>query len=240
MNLFHFKHFALYHERSTLKVGTDSVLLAAAVPLEGVRRVCDVGCGCGVIGFAVADRLQRAQVEEIIVAGIDVDADSVEECRRNATLFPNGMNLHFDFQQVAAQQFVPETLFDLVVCNPPFFAHSLKPEDGKRLMSCHRDDTLPFGELVSHVAQWLDPSGRFYVIVPVSEAADFEKEALKLFHICERMEVRPTPSKPAHRLILGMDFGGRPVRSSQLTIRDGAGEYTAEYKALTKDFYLAF
>lgn len=240
LNLFRFKHFVLHHGRSTLKVGTDSVLLAAAVPLEGVRRVCDVGCGCGVIGFAIADRLQRADVAGISITGIDVDADSISECRENATIFPQKNSVQFDFQQIAVQQYGPEEKFDLVVCNPPFFAHSLKPEDGKRLVSRHRDDTLPFGALVSSVARWLAPDGKFYVIIPVSEVADFESEAASYFHICERMELRPTPTKPAHRMILGMDFGSRPERSSQLTIRNGAGEFTVEYRALTKDFYLAF
>ena len=34
MSRFHFKHFSLYHDRSTMKVGTDAVLLAAWVDVK--------------------------------------------------------------------------------------------------------------------------------------------------------------------------------------------------------------
>jgi len=39
---FHFQQFSLYHHRSTMKVGTDAVLLGIRTELEGVTDVLDL------------------------------------------------------------------------------------------------------------------------------------------------------------------------------------------------------
>ena len=57
--MFHFKHFSLYHENSALKISTDAVLLAAVTPVNGVRTLLDIGCGCGVIAFCLAWKMQK-------------------------------------------------------------------------------------------------------------------------------------------------------------------------------------
>ena len=76
--MFHFKQFDLEHERSTLKIGTDAVLLAALTQVDSAQTVLDVGCGCGVIAFCLAQKLAENQIVPNIF-GIDVDADSVVE-----------------------------------------------------------------------------------------------------------------------------------------------------------------
>ena len=56
MSRFHFKHFSLCHDRSTMKVGTDAVLLGAWVALKPDDWVLDIGTGCGVIPLMLAQR----------------------------------------------------------------------------------------------------------------------------------------------------------------------------------------
>ena len=85
--LFRFRRFSLRHDRSSLKIGTDSVLLAAAVPLRRPARILDVGCGCGVIGFCIADRLIANRETDFSVVGIDIDAPSIQESMDNAEAF---------------------------------------------------------------------------------------------------------------------------------------------------------
>jgi tRNA1Val (adenine37-N6)-methyltransferase len=57
--MFHFKYFSLYHDNSALKISTDAVLLAAVTPVGGVRTLLDIGCGCGVIAYCLAWKMQR-------------------------------------------------------------------------------------------------------------------------------------------------------------------------------------
>ena len=119
--MFRFKHFSLAHDRSTLKIGTDSVLLGAAAPIENTNSVLDIGCGCGVIAFCIADRLRRSGQTDFHVTGVDVDADSIAEARGNAQSFPQRNNIHFLFENIDIQHFDIDYKFDLIVSNPPFF-----------------------------------------------------------------------------------------------------------------------
>ena len=241
--MFQFKNFALSHEHSTLKIGTDSVLLASAVPVAGIRTVLDIGCGCGVIGFCIADRLRLQGTDNYSVTGIDIDGASIEECRDNAAAFPRDRHPNFHFEEISIQDFTPKHPYEyqLIVCNPPYFGNSLKPEDEKRRQSRHRDDNLPFATLADCARQLLTDDGRFYLILPPPEAADFETAAIGKLHLCEKMEIRPVPEKPVNRHILG--FGRKPadnLKTTALTIRDDQRQYTPEYRKLTRNFYLDF
>lgn len=62
--MFHFKHFSLYHENSALKISTDALLLAAATPVDHAKRVLDIGCGCGVIAYCLAWKMQQKALRE--------------------------------------------------------------------------------------------------------------------------------------------------------------------------------
>lgn len=53
---FYFKNFHLYHNNSALKIGTDSILLASVIPLQQESCILDIGSGCGVILFCLAER----------------------------------------------------------------------------------------------------------------------------------------------------------------------------------------
>lgn len=241
MEPFRFKHFQLCHEASTQRIGTDSVLLAALVPLEGVRSVLDVGCGCGVIGFCIADRLQRAGVDNSSVTGIDVDAVSVAEARANAENFPRTKPVAFNFQQVALQEF-SEREFNLIVSNPPYFVSSLKPADERRRLARHSDDALPFSDFIRYTKQLLSPTGKIFVILPKTESIEFEELAKQqsLF-LSTKIEIRPTPSKPVNRVILGFstDIPDK-IFTQEISIRDSSNDFSELYRNITRDFYLDF
>lgn len=237
-DLFRFRRFSLRHDRSSLKIGTDSVLLAAAVPLRRPVRILDVGCGCGVIGFCIADRLIANGETDFSVVGIDIDAPSIQESMENAEVFNQERAFqHFVFQQIALQDFTMKD-FDLIVSNPPFFADSLKPSDAKRLQSKHRDENLPFAVLAHKASELLSDEGLFYLILPVAESEEFVKIAQTSLNLAEVVDVYPTPIKPAHRRILGFAKRKNEIHRSALTIRDASGGFTPEYIALTKQFYI--
>lgn len=242
MESFRFQHFTLRHEASTQRIGTDSVLLAAVMPLQDVHTVLDIGSGCGVVGFCIADRLRRAGVKDIAVTGVDIDAASIREAQKNAACFPTPESIQFEFQLESLQEHVLLTEphhYDLIVSNPPFFVSSLKPADERRRQARHTDGTLSFHELIAGAAQLLAPSGHFGLILPYNEFISFEKESQGKLHLSEQWLIRPTPSKPIHRVIA--IYSLHPTISTsikELCIRDSNGHYTGEYQQLTDELYL--
>ena len=53
---FFFKKFGLFHHRSTMKIGTDAILLARWVEVSANDDVLDIGTGCGLIPLMLAQK----------------------------------------------------------------------------------------------------------------------------------------------------------------------------------------
>lgn len=237
--MFHFKHFSLYHEQSTLKIGTDSVLLAAAIPLLPAYNVLDVGCGCGIIAYSLAWRLSAFK-EEQHFTGLDIDKASIMEARHNLELFPTYRGQHFLFEQCSVQQWAAQHAgtYDLIVTNPPYFGDSLKPDRHDRLMSRHRDNTLSFSDLADSVCRLLAANGRFFLILPPDEMKQFDQELGQRLQQTFLMEITSTPGKPVSRIVAGYSRNKEEMIKQSLTIHSANGTFSEGYRRLTREFYL--
>lgn len=240
MGDFRFKQFALSHERSTLKIGTDALLLATLTEVGNAQSLLDVGCGCGVVAFCLAQKLSEG-TKHPLICGIDPDEESITECCENATRFPLLSPDCFHFVPARLQTFAPQQpqTFDLIVSNPPFFGNDLKPSTSARLKSKHRDGQLSFPDLIEGVLRLLSPDGRFAVILPYTEGEEFHRLAQTKMHCVRRVLVRPTPTKPVHRVVLEYALQpSAPLAEQELTIRNEQNTYTAAYAQLVEPFLL--
>lgn len=236
--MFHFKQFDLSHERSTLKIGTDAVLLAALTQVDSAQTVLDIGCGCGVIAFCLAQKLAEKQVIPNIV-GIDVDKDSIAEARENAERFPLLPNSSFQFEQISLQEFANQGnahKFNLIVSNPPYFHGDLKPQDKSKLQSKHGDGQLSFQELADCVDRLLSPNGRFALILPPTEMEEFHQLTIGRWHCWKSVYIRPTASKPIFRVVLEYGHDYHSEEEHYLDIRDAELHYTEKYLELVKPY----
>ena len=236
--MFHFKQFDLAHERSTLKIGTDAVLLAALTQVETAKSVLDIGCGCGVIAFCLAQKLAENQIIPNIV-GIDVDADSITEARENAARFPLLPESCFHFEQISLQDFANQDnahRIDLIVSNPPYFHGDLKPQDKSKLQSKHGDGQLSFSELVDGVDALLSEKGRFALILPPTEMEEFHQLTIGRWHCWKSVYIRPTASKPIFRVVREYGHIYHSEKEHNLIIRDAELQYTQEYLELVKPY----
>jgi len=212
-----------------MKVGTDAVLLGAwmTVP-ESCNAILDIGSGCGVISFMLAQRT-NAQI-----TGIDVDEKSVKEAQINAENFVWKDQVQFIHENV--QDFVQKTTqkFDVIVSNPPFFENSLKSPETGRNISRH-NDTLPLETLISTVNMLLSDNGRFGVILPLATAEKLEKLASeKQLYATKKTWIYPTPTKKPNRILMMFERENTVCEEDKLIIRDG--DYTNEYYELVKEY----
>lgn len=236
--MFHFKQFDLEHERSTLKIGTDAVLLAALTQTDTAQSVLDIGCGCGVIAFCIAQKLAENQTVPNIV-GIDVDADSIAEARKNVEHFLLLPNSSFHFEQISLQDFANQENahpFDLIVSNPPFFHGDLKPQDKSKLLSKHGDGQLSFQELVDGVEKLLSPNGRFALILPPTEMEEFHQIAKQQWYCVKNVFIQPTEKKPVFRVIREYSRTNFPKMKLHFSIRNANLQYTSDYLELIESY----
>lgn len=235
---FHFKRFSLHHDHSTMKVGTDAMLLVSLCDTSDARRILDVGCGCGVVAFCAAQQAVLNSVNPVVY-GIDPDVASVEEARQNAQSYPllPAENLHFEQTTVQefAQQWQGEP-FDYVLSNPPFFHGDLKPENPRHLQSRHGDGNLSFEELLESVLKILAEEGRFSLVLPMREGEAFDAIACQSLTCVRRVTVQPTERKPAHRVVLTYARTGSRCVEEHLIIRTADNCYTPEYLRLMKPY----
>ena len=232
---FAFKQFKINQDKCAMKVGTDAVLLGSWVNASNAKTILDIGTGTGIIALMLAQK-SGARID-----AIDIDMNAYIQATENVN--------HCDWKDrievhhISLQQFAKESdhKYDLIVSNPPYFIDSSKASEESRTNARHTDQ-LPFNELLDGVLKLLNPTGKFYVILPTKESEQFREEAEKhkLF-LTKLTRVITRTDKPEKRLMLRFEFIQRAFSESSITIeKDERHSYTDEYKELTKDYYLAF
>lgn len=228
---FAFKQFTIRHDRCAMKVGTDGVLLGAWTDLTGSSRILDIGTGTGLIALMLAQRCAQAQV-----TALDIDPDAVSQAQENIQASPWQERVGALLQDI--RTYHPDTLFDTVVSNPPYFVDSLKCPDGQRNTARHTD-TLSLEGLVGKVAELLTLDGRFSLVLPFEQTENLVRLAAEYgLHPSRQTSVVTRPGLPPKRTL--MEFRRTPValQSDELVIELDRHVYSEEYIALTRDFYL--
>lgn len=229
---FHFKHFSLYHHRSTMKVGTDAILLGSWVEVKSEDMALDIGTGCGLLP------LMLSQKGVSLVDAVDIDTASIEEASINfkASQWREQLKAYC----VDINRFEPNCRYDLIVSNPPYFNRFSKCESERKSRARHNDMTLSYGLLCASVRRLLKPYGRFALVLPVSASTAFLKEAGNngLF-LQKRMTIIPIEGREPNRL--NMEFGlfkSDAIQEEVFVIRNADKQFTQQYRELLKDFYL--
>jgi tRNA1Val (adenine37-N6)-methyltransferase len=232
---FYFKQFMVEDGSSTMKVGTDAVLLGAVTEVNGATYILEIGTGCGVIALILAQR-SKAQID-----AIEIDEESVNQASENAVNSPwqdRITNIHSSLQDFIQHA---DKKYDLIVSNPPFFSRSLKSSDEKRNISRH-DDLLSFNELINGSLHLMSHEASLWVILPAKESRDFNEKCQNSgFFLHSEFKIVPKTGKGCHRIITHYKKTSTGViLKKTLTIKNSNNSYTDEYKEVTKEFYLDF
>ena len=229
---FHFKYFSLYHHRSTMKVGTDAVLLGRWVEVKPTDIVLDIGTGCGILPMMLAQK-GVSQVD-----AVDLDAVSVEEATVNFKASQWRDQLQAYCSDIA--DFQTDRKYDLVISNPPFFIRSFKCDADRKSRARHTDVTLSFETLCEAVCRLMDAKGRFAVVLPVTESMDFLKVADSYgLYLCKRMTIIPIEGKEPNRVNLELQFAqSAAVQEESFVIRGTDNRFTRQYNEFLKEYYL--
>jgi tRNA1Val (adenine37-N6)-methyltransferase len=232
-NYFQFKQFTVFHDRCSMKVSTDGVLLGAWAEVDHIDLALDIGTGSGLIALMIAQR------SGALIDAVEIDPPAYQQACENVDRSPWKGRIHVysgSFQLFVA---VPPKKYDLIISNPPYFRDALKSPDKGRSKARH-DISLTHEELLKGASLLLAPQGKFCVILPYSELENFAELASIYRLYCHRFTAAKANPGAVYSRVL-MAFGpvpaGKPVRT-ELTIRKADGLYSEDYRGLTKDFYL--
>jgi tRNA1Val (adenine37-N6)-methyltransferase len=235
-NHFQFKQFRIVQQRSAMKVGMDGVLIGAWADVYRTANILDIGAGTGLIALMMAQRNPSALID-----AIEMDGEAFEECLLNMEHSPWRNRLKAwccTFQSFTA---ISDQKYDLIISNPPFFTNGLKAPDSSRSQARH-DDSLPLEELISGIARLLSPQGKAALILPADNFSELKRlvnlNGLFLSRLCW---VKPNPLKPVFRIMVEITPVECVCKEEELMIEyEKHFDYTPEYRALTREFYLKF
>jgi tRNA1(Val) A37 N6-methylase TrmN6 len=218
------------------RVGTDALLVAAITPAKG--RVCDLGAGVGLIGFA----LMLAGAEEAVL----VERDPVFAACAEANLKTFGemagygparlaqIDL-FDRKAVLGSGLLADQSFDAVVTNPPY-DQSLKGRRTPRplRLAAHAMAGGTLEGWLRMAARLLKHGGTFAMIHRADRIADvLAVLPARLGGVVLRF-VQPRSDQAATRVLLTAVAGSRAALMvlPPLVLHEDAGGFTPQALAL--------
>ena len=239
--IFSFKEFDVHQDRCAMKIGTDGVLLGSWASLDNnPETILDIGTGTGVIALMLAQRSTAATVD-----ALEIDGQAYEQAVENFERSDWGDRLfcyHASFAEFVEE--MEAESYDLIITNPPFYTDTFKSANASRHLA-RSEETLPFDQLLSGVSRLLTEKGKFSVIIPYKEEDAFCKLAKqKRLYPVKITRIRGRNKSPLIRSLILFELGRisaettKSVEMDELTIEMERHQYTTDYIALTKDFYL--
>lgn len=216
-----------------MKVCTDACLFGALVANKDLTnaRCLDIGTGTGLLSLMIAQKNDIALLD-----AVELNADAAGQALENivASSWTEKINVYNE----DILTFNPGKKYDCIISNPPFFENDLQSPDNNKNDAKH-NTTLNLSQLLTVAEKHLTPEGVFAVLLPYQRVSYFTEEAIKAgFHLTRQMLVKQTIKHKYFRGILVFRRKKAQIQDTTLIIRDTDHNYTPEFTALLKDYYL--
>lgn len=220
------------HDLSSMKVGTDAVLLGCWANVINPTNILDIGTGSGVIAMVLAQRTGS----DTIIDAVEIEEQDAKQAGENFLHSPWAERLHV--HHLPVQEFFPEIKYDMIITNPPYFMNSQQPPDKRRTATRHTV-SLDHKTLILVVNRLLNPKGAFNIVLPVSEGNQFVDMALENNLFCSRKySFRTRNEKPIERWLLEFSRSPTEIEVGEILLYDEGLKWSESYVSLTRDFYL--
>ncbi len=230
--MFQFKQFTIHQDQCAMKVSTDACILGAWVDVAQAENILDIGSGTGLLSLMMAQRT-NARID-----AVELDLPAFEQAQGN--IAESKWSDRIGVFHGKVQDFSPDTKYDYIVSNPPFYQNHLKSEKVQKNQA-HHTETLSFEELLDSVLRLRTTSGKFAVLLPAYEAKVLESLAINKGLLPQKkLTVRHREGAKILRVIV--EYGSEPeiLENTELLIKDAQEQYTGQFSALLKEYYLIF
>lgn len=230
---FTFKQFAVKQEQTTLKVCTESCLFGALIDLGKAKSVLDIGTGTGLLPLMLAQKFPDAHF-----TGLEIDPLATIETEFNFQSSPWSNSLRAVNANVL--DFATSELFEVVICNPPFFPDHLLGPDPKKNAALHTT-SLNFKDLALSVNRLTTNNGSFWCLLPPYQMSQLASElAVLSWYAHQNFEIHNLENKPVFRQVTQFkkDRSIQPIITQNLLIKESNQNYSSAFIALLKPYYL--
>ena len=228
---FQFKQFTIWHDKCAMKVGTDGVLLGAWAETENSQKILDIGTGTGLIAIMLAQRYSLSQI-----TAIEIDEAAAAQAKMNIARSPWTKRIQVICNDFSL--FQTDNKYHLIVSNPPYFVNALNCPDKQRNMARHTCE-LNYELLFRRSAHLLEDQGRICIIIPTEAEKLVIDTAWKYkLYPSRRLHVFTKPGKPSRRVLIAFGHQEQKCMEETLCIEIERNQFTPEYIALTREFYL--
>lgn len=221
-----------------MKVTTDACLFGAWVANEILKtqnepdRILDIGAGTGLLSLMLAQATEWSQID-----AVEINAAALKEA--NFNFMNSSWNERLKVFHTAIQNFNPTLSYDLIICNPPFFAGSQKGKKTGKNQAVHAS-SLSMSDLLAAAKKRLSASGKLYLLYPKREMEDFISLSTDELFLEKLVIVRNQKKDPVFRQLAIFSQREASIEKDELTIRTIEGKYTDGFWELLKDYYLEY
>ena len=225
MKKFHLKPFSLLHDRSTMKVGMDSMILGSWINPDNTQNILDIGTGCGILALMLASKC-NAQV-----IAIDLDSESAIEAGKNfssSSYYQRIKVENIDFNDFVKEK---ENKFDLIVSNPPYFINDQRSLSSRKSQARH-GDTLSYEQIIRGVEKIISKDGILCLVLPYAESLTFIKLATEIseLKLQKQMVIFPRRGETPNRVNLQFGFAKtEEIRVEKFVVREENGGFSDQY-----------
>lgn len=224
-----------------MKVTTDACLFGTWVALHcrnsidttSPSSMLDIGTGTGLLSLMIS---QKAYLQ---IDAIEIDEPAYKQASANFKSSPwhDRINaIHAD-----ARDYNNKNLYDIIVCNPPFYENELRSPFASK-NKAHHDECLLLPELFTVIKKNLRPGGRFFMLLPFKRAAEMQLLVDKNeMTITQLALVRQSTSHGPFRVMVAGTLeqsNSADYPDEEIVIKDGEGNYTTEFVQYLRDYYL--
>lgn len=192
--------YTLEQAPGVFPLGSDSQALGRFTQVRRGERVCDLGCGSGVLALYLL-----AREPSLRLTGIELDGASAALAARN--FHANALDaqvIQADLRQV--RQLFPNGSFDLAVSNPPYFSVGSGYSGGAARM----EETCTLQQVCA-AAGWLVKNGGRFALVHRPERLCDLFAALRDCQLePKRMQFLQAADKPPSAVLIEAYKQGRP------------------------------
>ena len=230
-NYFQFKQFKIEQDKTAMKVCTDSCIFGALIKPQQFKKIVDIGTGTGLLALMIAQRTEAS------IDAVEIDEEAAKQALENVQNSPWPEKIKVHVQSIQDFAISSDGKYDLIISNPPFYNNYLKSEDEK-INTAHHSTSLSMEDLLESVAKLLLPGGLFMVLLPPFEAELLREEAIDYnLYTSSIVKIKDTENAKVLREITVFSYDLTLPSVADFIIKK-ENQYTEEFVALLKDYYL--